>query len=99
MEAIFLCQLQSNSIAIEWQINNESFRAAAVNGTRKEGRGNNTEALIILAIPQFNESSVVCITYDNQTTPDFIDSTPARLIVQGCKVNSFPHNNNNIIIY
>ena len=91
-DAIFLCQLPNiNGVSIEWQINGTSWLKFndSVNGPiRREGRGNNTEALIIPATPHFNKSWVVCTMYIigvNQT--DFIDSSPATLVVQGCKIN------------
>ena len=74
--------------SIEWHINGTSFRSvnAGEGLIRREGRGNNTEALIIAALPQFNGTSIVCILYiiePNNGTADFIESTPALLIVQG----------------
>ena len=89
LDATFLCQLPTGGITIEWQINRTSFRSvnASEHPIRKEGRGNDTEALIIPALPQFNGTSIVCILYiiELNGTADFIESitTPALLIVQG----------------
>ena len=87
LDAIFLCQLPIAGRAIEWQINGTSWHNVNTGGgqIRREGRGNNTEALIIPALPQFNETSIVCILYiiEPNGTVDFIESTPALLIVQG----------------
>ena len=88
LDATFLCQLPAAGIAIEWQINRTSLSNvnAGEGQIRKEGRGNDTEALIIPALPQFNGTNVVCILYiiEPNGTADFIESTPALLIVQGC---------------
>ena len=82
-----MSQLLTDGSAIEWQINGTSFRNVNASGgqIRREGRGNDTEALIIPALPQFNGMSIVCILYiiEPNGTWDFIESTPALLIVQG----------------
>ena len=88
LDATFLYQLPTAGITIEWQISGTSYRNVNAGGgqIRREGRGNNTEALIIPALPQFNGTSIVCILYiiePNNGTADFIESTPALLIVQG----------------
>ena len=87
LDATFLCQVPTSGIAIGWQINGTSFRSvnAGEGHIKNEGRGNNTEALIIPALPQFNRTSIVCILYiiELNGTADFIESTPALLIVQG----------------
>ena len=91
LDAIFLCQLPNYGISIEWQINEtplRNYNSSANDLIRREGRGNNTEALVIPATPHLNESSVLCIMYiigANQTA-EFIKSTPATLVIQGCKV-------------
>ena len=85
LDAIFLCQLPTAGSAIEWQINRTSLHNVNTGEglIRREGRGNNTEAVIIPALPQFNGTSIVCILYiiEPNGTWDFIESTPALLIV------------------
>ena len=87
LDTTFLCQLPTAGITIEWQINGISLRNVNAGGgqIRREGRGNNTEALIMTALPQFNGTSIVCILYiiELNGTVDFIESTPALLVVQG----------------
>ena len=87
LDAIFLCQLPTTGSAIEWQINRTSFHNVNVSERpiRKEGRGNNTEVLIIPTLPQFNETTIVCILYiiELSGTADFTESTSALLIVHG----------------
>ena len=87
LDATFLCQVPTDSSSIEWQINGISLRNVNAGGgqIRREGRGNNTEALIIPSLPQFNGTSIVCILYiiGLNGTANFIESTPALLIVQG----------------
>ena len=87
LDATFLCQLPTAGITIEWQVNRTSLRNvnAGEHPIRREGRGNNTEAVIIPALLQFNGTSIVCILYtiEPNGTADFIESTPALLIVQG----------------
>ena len=88
LDATFLCQLPTDGIAIEWQINRTSLHNINVSERpiRREGRGNNTKALIIPALLQFNGTSIVCILYiiePNGTVISFIESAPAQLIIQG----------------
>ena len=87
VDATFLCQLQANYGSIEWQINGTSLRNVNISGDqiRRQGRGEETKALIISALPQFNGTSVVCILYIIETngTVTFTESKPALLFVQG----------------
>ena len=86
LNATFLCQHPTDSGTIEWIINGTTFRRAS-NGDmiRIEGRGNSTEALIMRAVPQFNETEVVCVLFiiepNGNATVD--RSTPATLTIQG----------------
>ena len=86
-DATFLCQLLAGSSAIEWQINGTSLRNVNISRgqIRRQGRGEETVALIITALPQFNGTSVVCILYIIETngTVTFAESKPAHLFVQG----------------
>ena len=87
LDATFLCQLPGSNSTIEWQINRTSLHNVNISGgqVRRQGRGEETEALIITALPQFNGTSIVCILYiiDTNGTVTFIDSKPALLVVQG----------------
>ena len=89
LDATFLCQLPTAGIVIVWQINRTSLHNVNAGGgqIRKEGRGHDTEALIIPALPQFNGTSIVCILYNIITEPNgtitFTESAPAQLIIQG----------------
>ena len=89
LDATFLCQLHvpASSGAIEWQINGTSLHNVNISGgqIRRQGRGEETEALIITALPQFNETRVVCVLYIIETngTVTFTESKPALLFVQG----------------
>ena len=84
LDATFLCQLPANYGSIEWQINGTSLRNVSISDgqIQREGRGEETEALIISALPQLNGTRVVCILYILETVT-FIDSKPALLLVQG----------------
>ena len=88
---LFLCQLPTAGITIEWQVNENSLRDvnAGEGQIRREGRGNDTETLIIPALPQFNGMSIVCTLYiiEPNGAVAFIESAPAQLIIQGslCK--------------
>ena len=59
---------------------------------RIEGHGNSTEALTIRALPQFNETEVVCVLYifDLNGTVTVDKSSPVTLTVQGT-VQVYPH--------
>ena len=85
LDAAFLCQLPTTGSAIEWHINRTSLHNVNADGgqIRKEGRGNDTEALIIPALPQFNGTSIVCILYiiEPNGAVAFIESAPAQLII------------------
>ena len=87
LNATFLCQLTANDGSIEWQVNGTSLRNvnASEGQIRRGGRGEATEALVVLSLPQFNGTSVVCILYiiEPNGTVAFIESTPALLIIQG----------------
>ena len=87
LDAIFLCQPPTNAGSIEWLINGTSFHNvnASAGQIRKQGRGEETEALIIPALVQFNQTSDMCILYiiEPNGTVAFIESSPAMLIVQG----------------
>ena len=87
MDATFLCQLLAGSDAVEWQINRTPLRNVNISDgqIQREGCGEETEALIISALPQLNGTRVVCILYILETngTVTFIDSKPALLLVQG----------------
>ena len=86
LDAKFLCRHPTDSGTIQWQINGSMFRYVSNEGLiRIEGRSDSTEALIIRALPQYNETEVVCVLYtielNGNVTVD--TSTPATLIVQG----------------
>ena len=86
LNATFLCQHPTDSGTIEWIINGTTFRRVSnVDMIRIEGRGNSTEALIMRAVPQFNETEVVCVLYiiEPNGTVTVDRSTPATLTVQG----------------
>ena len=102
LDATFLCQLPTDSGSIEWQINGTSLHNVNTGEGQiiKEGRGEETEALIIPALPQFNGTSVACILYiiESNGTVVFIESAPAMLIIQGYIKKTFS-DNKNIILY
>ena len=81
----FLCQFPTADSAIEWQIHGTSWHNVNTGGgqIRREGRCNDTEALIIPALPQFNGTSIVCILYiiEPNGAVAFIESAPAQLII------------------
>ena len=94
LDATFFCQLPTDNGSIEWQINETSLcNVNTGEGQIREGHGEATEALTISALSQFNGTSVVCILYiiEPNGTVEFIESTPALLIVQGF---FFGYNNN-----
>ena len=85
-----MCQFPTAGSSIEWQISGTSYRSvnAGEGQIRREGRGNNTEALIIPALPQFNGTNIVCILYtiiitEPNGTITFTESAPAQIIIQG----------------
>ena len=69
-------------VVLKWNFRNVN---ASVGQIRKGGRGEEIEALIIPALVQFNQTSVMCILYiiEPNGTVAFIESSPAMLIVQG----------------
>ena len=89
LNATFFCQLPNNGCSsgtIEWQINGTSLRISNIGGNvMRQGRGQETEVLIIHALPHLNKTAVVCVLYiiDENGTVTFIESTPATLTVQG----------------
>ena len=88
-----MCQHPTDNGTIQWQINGTAALLGYVSeeGFKKiEGRGEATEALLIRAIPQYNETEVVCIFYiiELNGTHSVDRSTPATLTVQGTIVTS-----------
>ena len=70
---------------MQWLINGTLFRYVSNEAfIRTEGRGNSTEALIMRALPQYNKTEVVCVSYiiELNGTVTVDRSTPAVLIVQ-----------------
>ena len=85
LEAEFLCQHPTNSGTIQWLINETRFRYVSYEAFLGiEGRPNATEALIMRALPQYNKTEVVCVSYiiEPNGTVTVDRSTPAVLIVQ-----------------
>ena len=86
LNATFYCQLPNNYYgSIEWKINGTTFRNINTSEIVRQGRGEETEVLIIHALPQLNKTGVVCELYtiNENGTVMFIESTRATLTVQG----------------
>lgn len=86
-QAVFLCQHPTDEGTIDWTLNGVQLRNINTRdrSIRTEGRGSATEALIISAAVQYNETEVVCITYIRQAEGPLRveESAPATLTVQG----------------
>ena len=86
----FLCQHPTGSGTIVWLLNGSVWRELTNNDStegliRGEGRGNNTEALVVKATSRFNRTTILCnyiILLENGTATES-ESQPTRLIVQG----------------
>ena len=76
LNATFYCQLPKNG-SIEWKINGTSFRDINTSKIVKQGRGEETEVVIIHALPQLNKTGLVCELYtiNENGTVMFIEST------------------------
>ena len=63
VDVVFLCRHPTNSSTIDWTINGTTLRNIDTsNGLiRSEGRGAAVEALIITAIPEYNNTAIVCL--------------------------------------
>ena len=86
VDAVFLCQHPTDSGTIDWTINGTALRNIDTsNGLiRSEGRGAATEALIITAIAQYNNTVVVCYKFIRVNETVFLQtSPPALLTIQG----------------
>ena len=84
VDAVFSCHQPTNSGIIEWQINGTSIRDVNSSLIRKGGRGNGTEALIITALSEFNETSIDCFKYSLTENGNVTyQSEKTELIVQG----------------
>ena len=86
LDAIFLCQHPTDSGTIDWTINGTTLRNIETsNGLiRSEGRGGAVEALIISAIPEYNNSIIVCLKFIRINATVIVEtSPPAVLMVQG----------------
>lgn len=86
LDAIFLCQHPTDSGTIDWTINGTALRNIDTsNGLiRSEGRGAAVEALIIAAIPKYNNTVVVCLKFIRINESVILEtSPPAVLMVQG----------------
>ena len=104
LDVTFLCQLFETSIntsasgTIQWLINGTSLHNVNVGEglIRREGRGEETEALIISALSKFNGTSVTCTLYITEPngTVRFVESPLVTLTVQGW-LHCDHHNNNN----
>ena len=67
LNAKFLCQHPTDSGTIQWLINGTLFRNVSNEDfIRIKGRGNSTKALIMRAIPQYNNTEVVCVLYTTE---------------------------------
>ena len=86
VDAVFLCQHPTDSGTIDWTINGTALRNIDTSGglIRSEGRGAATEALIITAIPQYNNTIIVCLKFIRLNgTVTLEASPPAVLTIQG----------------
>ena len=86
MDAVFLCQHPTDSGTIDWIINGTTLRNIDTsNGLiRSEGRGAAVEALIITAIPEYNNTAIVCLRFIRINETVIIErSPPAVLVIQG----------------
>ena len=86
VDAEFLCQHPTDSGTIDWMINGTALRDIDTsNGLiRSEGRGGATEALIIAAIAQYNNTAVICRKYIRMNRTVTLETSPiATLTIQG----------------
>ena len=86
LDATFLCQHPTDSGTIDWTINGTALRNIDTsNGLiRSEGRGAAVEALIIAAIPKYNNTVVACLKFIRINESVILEtSPPAVLMVQG----------------
>ena len=84
VDAVFLCQHLTYSGTIEWIINGTALRNidTSTHGfIRSEGRAA-IKALIITAVPQYNNTAIVCLRIKGGAVT--LETSPiAMLIVQG----------------
>ena len=86
VDAEFLCQHPTDSGTIDWTINGTTLRNidTSTGLIRSEGRGGVTEALVITAIPEYNNTVIVCLRFIRTNETVILErSPPAILIIQG----------------
>ena len=86
VEAEFLCEDLTGTI--DWTLDGIYLRNIDSSGDgsiRREGRGSNTEALVVRALARYNNTDVRCVIYTREdgTISGVEYSEPGRLIVQG----------------
>ena len=86
VDAVFLCQHPTDSGTIDWTINGTTLRNIDTSAglIRSEGRGGATEALVITAIPEYNNTVIMCLRFIRTNGTVILErSPPAMLIIQG----------------
>ena len=82
MDAVFRCRHQRVDAAISWLINGSSSRLYldVVDSFIRDSNGTRIETLTIPAIPEYNETEVVCMATFFDESPDEV-TPPADLII------------------